>query len=119
MGRSKKRRGYQTPSIGKSLDPYHYPLDAEGNPTPTPSPRSNSAATHPTEATRDRPVDEPAVSGIDEHIIVDLTSEGADVEPPGTTGDSVADHFARIVTPRPDPKGAPVGDPDQGTAHAG
>jgi hypothetical protein len=119
MGRSKKRRGYQPPSISKSLDPYHYPLDAEGNPTPTPSPRSHSATSHPTATAKDRPADAPAVSGDDEHVIVDLTTESADDEPPGATGDSVADHFARIVTPRSDPKGAPVGDPDHGTAHAG
>ena len=33
-----KRRKYLPPAIGSALDPYHYPEDADGKPSASPSP---------------------------------------------------------------------------------
>lgn len=107
MGIFKRRRGYESRLIGKALDPYHYPVDDDGNPIPTSSVRSTSNTGGEQRAQReempdpsrdDQGADVPAGAGSDEHVVVDLTAEDANevLQPPN---DSVAAHFARIAQP--------------------
>jgi len=124
MGIFRKRRNYEPQLIARALDPYHYPVDDDGNPVPTPSPRATSNERAPQEADVEQLSDQPqghrdtdisAATGTDEHIVVDLTAENPS-DMPKPTDDSVAAHFARIVPPPRDPSDEPMGGPPQGTA---
>jgi len=93
MGIFRRRRGYESRLIGRALDPYHYPVDAEGNPIPTSSVRATlnervSQQAHveqmPDPSRGDPGTDVPVTTGTDEHIVVDLTAEDSDVPKPTT-----------------------------------
>jgi hypothetical protein len=123
MGIFRKRRNYEPQLIARALDPYHYPVDDDGNPVPTPSPRATPNEREPQEAhveqlsdlTEGHPdADVAAATGTDEHIVVDLTAEKAS-DVPKPTDDSVAAHFARILPPPRDAPDEPMGGPRQGT----
>jgi hypothetical protein len=126
MGIFRKRRNYEPQLIAKALDPYHYPVDDDGNPVPTPSTRAASNERGPQEADVERMSDPPqghpatdvaAATDTDEHIVVDLTAENPS-DMPKPTDDSLAAHFARILPPPQDPSDQPMDGPPKGTAQA-
>jgi len=126
MGIFRKRHTYEPPLIARALDPYHYPVDDDGNPIPTPSPRARSNDQGSQEASVEQmsdpsqghlATDVAAATGTDEHIVVDLTAENSsDMLKP--RDDSVAAHLARIVPPPRDHSDHEMGDRPQGTAQA-